>query len=136
MSKPIHRLRQELRAESCPARVLANVREEIARDRRPWTSAARVRAILLTAGLACLFTFSVVRWFSGESARQDPRSYSAEKLTPAQIVNETHLSLACIGSAFIEAGDRTETIILKRIKPRLFDGLEKAAKAISNTSSL
>lgn len=132
MRKPIHRLKEELRAETCPPHVLANVRERIAKERQPARQNLVARNIAFAGGIVLLLIVGITRWFTAVSPVHELVVAQAEPLTAIQVANETHLSLACFGSTIVEAGNRTETIILNHVKPRLLDSLDRASKAIAN----
>lgn len=129
MSKSIHRLIQELRGESCPPHVLAKVRERIAKERGPIRDyRLALRRFALAAGFAVVLLCTVTRWYP--ISKPDPAtSHPGQPLTAAEVADQTHLTLACIGTTVVEAGNRTETIIVNHIKPRLLDCLDKAVKA-------
>src|SRR5262245_38371213 len=104
MSKRLHRITEELRAEKCPPHVLAKIRERIAQERAA-AQPARFPAVRLAFAGACaaLLVFAALRWFPGTGPVRSAAPTLAGGLTAEQVADQTHLSLACIGSTFVEA---------------------------------
>ena len=127
MSEGLKRIRQQLRAEKCPASVLERVHGEIARQQRSRTFVQLSWAMAAVMVLAAL-SIPIVRWSESQQATlTEEKSMDQDQAVRAQ----AQLALAVIGGTINRAGDHSRNKILEVSLPRLRQGLRTARKAIS-----
>lgn len=130
MDQELYRLKRTLQDETCPQRVLQNVRREITRQRGRGAIRTDFLKLALFAGAAGSLVLAIFLW--------TPRPVAPLPVTPTtvsateyyRVAEETKMSLACIGYALLEAGNSTETIIKEQIRNSLEKLKQSLAKQI------
>jgi hypothetical protein len=129
MDENLQRLARELRTERCPARVLDQVQQQIAR-RGPPIHRFRLAAAGVAVCVAAVALVVTLRfWPGGRTAGrvEAPPSARAEHV---RVAREASLALAYIGGVLLEAKEHNETKLLNEAVPRLRSGFEAASKII------
>jgi hypothetical protein len=136
-------LRDELRKETCPQRVIDDARRKIAAETGGASVPAsrRLRYVIPAAfaGMVLLCGLLLARWRpAGGNATQQPEL--AEQQThghsPTQVARETKTALALIGTALLDAGARSETAVSDRAIPPLQHGFDTAKDKIIRHAQL
>jgi hypothetical protein len=136
-------LREELRKETCPQRVIdeayRKIAEETARgDARP-TCRLRYVVPVALAALVLLCGLLLARWRpAGANATHEPEL--AEQQSPGrartQVARETKTALALLGTALLDAGARSESVVSDRAIPPLQHGFDTAKDKIIRHTQL
>ena len=125
MQPDLTRFKRELREESCPQRVLDEVKRQISIDKSSsrWS---RYAVPAVCAGLVLLGCLSGWRWRASEQARL------AEVNTRerARVADQAEDALGLVGSVLLDAGAHSQKIISERTVPLLRDSLETAKNKI------
>ena len=135
MPRDVSRLARELKKETCPPRVLAEVRHRIAAQKsRP--GRLRLAFPFAVAGLVLVGGLSVWRWQAGENARQLARLVERENLDHARTTRQAKDALGLLGSVLADAGAVAGRIISDRAVSPLRDSLELAKNKIIQHTEL
>ena len=130
-------VREELRKEICPQRVIDEARRKIAAETPP---PGRLRYVIPVAFacIALLCGLLLARWrLAGGNAK--PQTELVEQQTrhsPTQVARETKTALALIGTALLDAGARSETVVSDRAIPPLQHGFDTAKDKIIRHTQL
>jgi hypothetical protein len=117
---------RELREETCPQRVIDETLRRIAAET---PSPRRLRYVIPVAfaGFVLVCALLLARWrpAGGNAGRQ---SELAERQTHSrtQAAREVETALGLIGSALVDAGARSETVVSERAIPPLQHGFDTA----------
>jgi anti-sigma factor RsiW len=135
MQRDILGLARELKKETCPQRVLAEVNRRIAlREASP--RRRRFAIPLAVAVLALVCGLSIWRWQAGENARQQARLAAQTKLDHGLVVKQAEGALGLLGSVLANAGADSGRIISDTAVPPLRDSLEIAKNKIIPQTAL
>ena len=135
MPRNISRLAEELKKETCPRRVLDEVRHRIASQKSP-PGRLRLAIPFAVAALVLAVGLSVWRWQAGENARQQARLAEQEHLDHARITREAQDALGLLGRVMADAGADSGRIISDRAVPPLRNCLELAKNKIIQHTEL
>jgi len=137
MQEDLPRLARELRKETCPPRVINQVVRRIAAETPP---PSRLRyAIPFTTALAgaVLLCGLIVRSrLAGDHAREQRQSVELHAQRRIQVARQAETALGLIGTALLDAGAHSETVISDRVIPPLRTGLQTAKKKIIRHTEL
>lgn len=117
MPEDLPRLARALRQETCPRRVIDEAVRRIAAETPPPSRVRYAAAVTVALASAMLLCGLLVR------ARLE-REQQAQRRVQAACQAETALSL--IGTALLQAGAQSETLISERALPTLRKGLQTA----------
>jgi len=122
----------ELRKESCPQRVIDEVRRRIA-DETPAPKRLRYVMPAAFAGIVLVCGLVMARWRpTGNGGRQA----EVAKQQTRQAAREVETALGLIGTALIDAGTRSETVVSDRAIPPLQHGFDTAKDKIVRHTQL
>jgi hypothetical protein len=133
MSQDLSGLTRELREEKCPRRVLDEVERRISQSaprRFRWALPFAVAVIVL---VTCFFVW---QGRTGRTAPQQAKGSMPPQSNPAQIASQTESALNLMGSVLIDAGVRSERIIVAQAVPPLRDSIEIARNQIIKNTDL
>ena len=129
MPPDLTRLKRELREESCPQRVLDEVKRQVsvAKPSRRWSRYAVPAACAALILLGCL---SAWRWHAVRDIRERTRLAEFNTRERVRVANQAEDALGLVGSILLNAGAHSEKIISDRTVPRLRDSLETTKNKI------
>lgn len=118
MQPNLERLIRELRQETCPQRVLDEVRRRTA---APAARPARWRFALpvALAAVVLLCSLAIWPWLSASHGRSPARLTGLAAPARTQVVSQAEDALGLMGRALANAGTRSEKIISDRTVPSL-----------------
>jgi len=126
-------LARELRKETCPRRVIDEALRRIAAETPPPRRLRYVIPVAL-AGIVLLCGLLLARWRpAGGNARRQPEL--AEQQTH-QVARDAETALGLIGTALLDAGARSETVVSDRAIPPLQHGFDTARNKIIRHTQL
>lgn len=134
MSQDLSRLTRALREEKCPQRVLDEVERRISQSaprRFRWALPLAVAAVVLVVA-----GFFVWQGRIDRTAPRQAKGSMSPQSNPAQIASQTENALNLMGSVLIDAGARSERIIVAQAVPPLRDGIETARNQIIKNTDL
>ena len=137
MQEDLPRLARELRKETCPRRVIAEAVRRIAVE-APSPSGLRyaLPAMVTLAGAVLLCGLVVRSRLAGERAGQQPQLPEQQAQRRMQIARQAETALDLIGTALIDAGAHSETVIADHAIPPLRNGLQTAKNKIIHHTEL
>ena len=129
MQPDLTRFKRELREETCPRRVLDEVKRQISIDKssRRWS---RYAVPAVCASLVLLGCLSGWRWQAIENAREQARLAEVNTRERARVADQAEDALGLVGSVLLDAGAHSQKIISERTVPLLRDSLETAKNKI------
>jgi hypothetical protein len=131
MDPNLQRLARELRAERCPQCVLENVASRIVSKPSPvhWFQLSTVGFAVCIAALVAVL--AVWRWPNREARGPSP-SVTPSRADQVRVAEQAGAALGYIGTVLLDAGKRTETIVVNEVVPPLRSGFDAASKTIKN----
>jgi len=135
MQEDLKRLARELRQETCPRRVIDEVRRRIAAE-TPLPRRLRYAIPVALAGTAILCGLLVRSQLAGGNAGQQPELVDQQAHSRMQVARQAESALGFIGTVLLDAGAHSETVISDRAISPLCNGLETAKNKIIRHTEL
>ena len=134
MQEDLSRLARELRKETCPRRVIDQVVRRIAVETPPPNRYRyAISATLAFAGIVIICGLLIRARLTGDHAGQS-QLVEQQAQHSRQVARQAETALGLIGTALLDAGAHSETVISDRVVPPLRNGLRTAKnKIIRNT---
>jgi len=127
MRENLTSLASELRKETCPPRVFAEVKRRTVAALTPGSNRVRF-AICGIAAIILFSTLGVWRWYSGRMTGTATQVSAATAGDRAEIARQTAAALELVGTTLVDAGERSGEAILNQAVPPLRNSLETASK--------
>jgi hypothetical protein len=135
----------ELRKETCPQQVIDEAWRRIGATRtgRPTRTGQSARPSpryvipVALAGVVLLCGLLLARWRpAGGNARRQPELAEQQTYGRTQVPREVETALGLIGTALLDAGARSETVVSDRAIPHLQHGFDTAKEKIVRHTQL
>jgi len=127
---------RQMREERCPEHVRNEVQRSVAAIATPARGLHRLRLVLGTAAAIVVVWALVFALRPGPSQETAQTVPDEQRSVPQRTARQAYASLASIGIALQEAGNRSGTIIFQETLPLLRQGLETTKNAINSQNNL
>ena len=137
MQEDVPRLARELRKETCPQRVIDEAVRRIGAEMRP-PSRFRyaIPVAVALAGLVLVCDLLVRSRLTRDKAARKAQWVQQQAPSRMQAAREAETALSLIGSALLDAGAHSETVISDHAIPPLRNGLQNAKNKIIRHTKL